>query len=106
MPATSSGRAPAVRSIRVEIDALQAELLTAYRPPASIDRHPEFIAASANLKEARELDGASRYYAALLRYLQAASRIARLRPVPASLTDSAAVASRVRAEAARMSADV
>jgi hypothetical protein len=106
MPVTSSGRAPAVRSIRAEIDALQAELLTAYRPPASIDRHPEFIAASANLKEARELDGASRHYAALLRYLQAASRIARLRPVPASLTDPAAVASRVRAEAARMSADV
>jgi hypothetical protein len=106
LPVQASGRAPAVRSIRAEIDALQAELLTAYRPPASIDRHPEFIAASANLKEARELDGASRHYAALLRYLQAASRIERLRPAPAELPDADAVAARLRAGAARLTGDV
>jgi hypothetical protein len=72
-------RAPPVRSLRTEIDALQTELLTAYRPPASLDRHPEFINANATLKEARELDEAGLRYGALLRYLQAAQRTAPLR---------------------------
>ena len=49
-----------------ELDALEGELLVAYRPPASIDRHREFIAASAAIKEARELDAAGLRYGALL----------------------------------------
>ena len=82
-PAPAEKRPPTLRPLRPEIDALQADLLTAYQPPAAIDRHSEFIVASAALKEARELDAAGRRHAALLRYLQAAQRVAMLRPSPA-----------------------
>lgn len=76
----SGRRAPAVRSLEPELDALQGDLLAAYRPPASIERHREFIVASSTLKEARELDAAGLRYGALLRYLQAAQLVAPLRP--------------------------
>ncbi len=76
------GRAPALRPLRHELDALESDLLAEYRPPASIDRHPDFIAASATLKEARELDTAGLRSGALLLYLQAALRIAALRSSP------------------------
>ncbi|HZE89098.1 MAG TPA: hypothetical protein VE404_06090, partial [Verrucomicrobiae bacterium] len=78
---TAPSRPPVIRSIRPEIDALQGELLALYRPPVSLDRHGEFIAASAALKEARELDAAGLRYGALLRYLDAAFRSAALRGV-------------------------
>jgi hypothetical protein len=71
---------PPVRLLRGEIEALEGDLLAAYRPPASIDAHSDFIAASAALKEARELDAAGLRYGALLRYLQAALRFAPVRP--------------------------
>lgn len=76
----SPGRAPALRSFRPELEALEADLLAAYRPPASISQHGEFIVTSSMLKEARELDAAGLHHGALLRYLQAAQRIAALRP--------------------------
>jgi len=75
----ASGRAPALRSIAPEIDALESELLAAYRPPASIDRHPEFIRASADVKEARELDAAGLRYGALMRYLEGVQKVTLLR---------------------------
>src|SRR5262249_3572761 len=62
---------PPARPLGPELDALEAEFLAAYRPPASVDRHSEFIGASATLKEARELDAAGLRYGALVRYLQA-----------------------------------
>lgn len=65
-------RAPPLRAIGAELDALEAELLAAYRPPASIDSHEDFITISSTVKEARELDAAGLRYGALLRYLQAA----------------------------------
>ena len=74
----SSLKPPPVRAITSEIGALQHELLKAYRPPASIDRHSEFIGASSLLKEARELDASGLRYGALLRYLQATLRAAPL----------------------------
>jgi hypothetical protein len=74
----SAARQPQLRSLETEIDALQRDLLKAYRPPASIDRHTEFIVVSAALKEAREQDAAGHRHAALLRYLQAAQRVAML----------------------------
>jgi hypothetical protein len=74
----SSLQAPPVRSLRGELDALEAELLKAYKPPASIDQHGAFITASSTLKEARELDAAGLRYGALLRYLQAAEQSAPL----------------------------
>ena len=46
-----SGRpAPPLRSLAPEIERLEGELLAAYHPPASIDRHSEFIGASATLE--------------------------------------------------------
>ncbi|MEO8432591.1 MAG: hypothetical protein ABI592_13850 [Acidobacteriota bacterium] len=75
-----AGRRPAIRGIHSELDALEAEILAAYRPPASIDRHSEFIGVSAAVKEARELDAAGLRYGALMRYLQAELRFAELRP--------------------------
>ena len=48
-------RCAAAARLAGELDALQDELLAAYRPPASVDRHREFIVASSALKEAREL---------------------------------------------------
>ena len=87
---------PKVRSIAAELDALEGDLLRAYRPPASIDRHSEFIGASASLKEARELDAAGLRYGALLRYLQAAMRVYPLRP-DAAAADPAGLPKRLEA---------
>jgi hypothetical protein len=78
----SGRRMPPVRSLAAELDALEAELLTAYRPPASIEKHSDFIAASDALKEARELDAAGLRYGALARYLLAVQRLEPLRPLP------------------------
>jgi len=75
----SGRRAPPLRSIAPELNALESELLAAYRPPASTEKHGQFIGISAILKEARELDTAGLRYGALLRYLQAALRFAPLR---------------------------
>ncbi|MBL8112117.1 MAG: hypothetical protein JNK60_04475 [Acidobacteria bacterium] len=83
-----AGEMPRLRSLAPEIDELETTLLAAYRPPASIDRHPEFIAASGTLKEARELDALGLRYGALLRLLLAAQRIAPLRAAPAKDTPS------------------
>jgi hypothetical protein len=76
-------RPPPLRSLHAEIEALEGEFLAVYRPPVSIDRHGEFIAAHSALKEARELDDAGLRYGALLRYLEAARRFGPLRqPAP------------------------
>jgi hypothetical protein len=83
---SSALRPPPLRSVASELDALEGDLLAAYRPPAAIDKHSDFIAASAVLKEARELDAAALRYGAMLRYLVAAQRAALLRPSPPALT--------------------
>jgi hypothetical protein len=72
-------RAPKLRSIAPEIQTLRNEMLAAYRPPLSIDRHPEWIGASSATKEALEYDAAGLYEAALLRSLQAEVRFAPMR---------------------------
>jgi hypothetical protein len=86
---SSSLREPPVRPLGPEIETLEGEMLAAYRPPVSIDRHGEFITASATLKEARELDEAGLRYGALLRYLQAALQFAPLRGPSPPLEDGA-----------------
>jgi hypothetical protein len=78
----------AFRSLAPELDALEAELVRAYRPPVSLARHGEFIVASAQLKEARELDQAELRAGALVRMLQAAFSVARL-TVPPGTVDAA-----------------
>jgi hypothetical protein len=95
---------PALRPLATELDVLEGELLAAYRPPASIDRHPEFIRASAGLKEARELDAAGLRYGALYRYLASALRVAQARaglPAP----DPAALLRRLDSWSGRLAAD-
>ncbi len=79
LPAPAPEPPPALRSLDPELGALEAEMLAAYRPPLSIDRHVDFIRASAALKEARELDALGLRYGALLRYLQSLQRFAPLR---------------------------
>jgi len=90
----ASKPAPPLRSLAGEIDRLEGEMLAAYKPPASIDKHRDFILSHAALKEARELDAAGLRYGALLRYLQAAQRFAPVRMAPAGLS-GAAVAKRL-----------
>ncbi len=94
------GAAPKLRPLSGELDGLEGKLLAAYRPPASIDRHGEFIAANSAVKDARELDAAGLRYGALARYLQAALGVAPLLP-PSS--DSPDVAERLRVFEARLS---
>ena len=79
LPDKGRGALPPVRSLSAELDALERELLALYQPPASIDRHGEFIGASSMLKEARELDAAGLRYGALMRYLDATRRMAQIR---------------------------
>jgi hypothetical protein len=76
----SGGAAPRVdaRALTADLDRLERELLRLYEPPASIDRHADFITASAALKEARELDQAGLRFGALFRLLLAAQRVALL----------------------------
>ncbi|HEY6148374.1 MAG TPA: hypothetical protein VIZ69_11770, partial [Thermoanaerobaculia bacterium] len=99
-----TARAPALRPLSADIDALETELLAAYRPPASIDRHSEFIAASATVKEANELDQAGLRYGALLRYLQAAQRLGPLRATASVPADDAAIAKSLAEYEARLAA--
>jgi hypothetical protein len=76
-------RPPKVRALtRTEIESLERELLAAYRPPTSLDRHSEFIGAGAAIKEARELQAAGLRYGALQRYLEAARRVGQLTETP------------------------
>jgi hypothetical protein len=75
---------PPLRALGGELDLLEGELLAAYRPPAAIDRHDDFILASSLLNEARQLDAAGLRHGALLRYLQSAQRVALLRAAPAA----------------------
>jgi hypothetical protein len=98
------GEPPPLRPLGAEIDALEREFLAAYRPPLSIDRHPEFILASATLKEARELDAAGLRHGALLRTLQAAQRFAPLREAAPPPPSSEAIAARLREHSVRLTA--
>jgi hypothetical protein len=93
---------PPVREIAGELDALEAEMLAAYRPPASLDKHREFITASSALKTARELDASGLRHGALLRYLQASLRLAPLRSGFSSL-DADLLRQELRAARARVS---
>jgi hypothetical protein len=70
--------APTLRDLTVEIEAVEDELLAAYRPPASIESHGTFIRVSALLKEARELNDAGARFGALHRLLDARHRLSRL----------------------------
>ena len=95
-------KAPALRALGPDLDALEGEMLAAYRPPLSIDKHSEFIGASSYLKEARELDSAGLREGALLRYLLATLRFSSLRTTAPS--DTAALAATLKRMEARLAA--
>lgn len=90
-----SRREPPLRPLKPELDALESEMLAVYRPPVSIERHGELIAASSTLKEARELDEAGLRYGALLRYLQAEIQFETLRGSSTPPADLAALEKRL-----------
>ena len=97
----AGGATPIVlRTLDSEAQALERTLLGLYQPPASIDRHAEFIAASAALKEARELNDAGLRHGALLKLLQATQRTAQLQGVVVPDIDV------LRARLARVQRDV
>ena len=103
-PATPPLDPPPLRDIAAEIDALEAEILAAYRPPAAIARHGEFITASAYVKEARELNAKGFRRAALLEYLHAAMRFSPLRPGGLSTAKAADLALALKDAGARFAA--
>jgi hypothetical protein len=78
-----------LRGLGPALDALEARLLAAYQPPASIDRHSDFIGASARLKETRELDAAGLRYGAMLRYLQTVQAVGMIAPAGAPVAAEA-----------------
>lgn len=98
----AAGEAPPLRALEGELDALESEILAAYRPPASLDRHADFIRASALLKEARELDALGLRHGALLRYLLAVQRFAPIAGAGAGEPDAAAIRARLGEQAARL----
>jgi len=100
--AAPARRLPA-RSLDAELESLETEFLAAYRPPASIDKHSDFISSAAALKEARELNAAGLHYGALLRYLQSVQRLSTLRGTAPAL-DPEALAAKLKESAARVAA--
>ena len=61
-----------------QIDDLENKLLAEYKPPASIEQHPNFIRASALIKQAHELYHAGMEYGALYRILYARQIVSRI----------------------------
>jgi hypothetical protein len=99
-PAADGRTAPRLRSIADEIAVVQRDLLSMYRPPASTERHSEFIVASSALKEARQYDALGLRHAALLRLLQASQRTAMLHVTGDG--DNAAIAGQLKALRTRL----
>lgn len=59
------------RDLSVELDALQQKVTAAFKPPASIDKHSEFIRLNSMLKTATELNAAGLHFGAAYQYLAA-----------------------------------
>lgn len=96
----SAGRAPRLRSIAPELEALDAEVTSAYERMTR-EQHSTYVMTSVTLKRARALDESGHFGGALLEYLIARYRFAPLRPgAPAD----APAAQRIAAERARLEA--
>ncbi|HEX6852028.1 MAG TPA: hypothetical protein VF139_11545 [Candidatus Polarisedimenticolaceae bacterium] len=91
------GPAPRIAPLQGVVDDLERELVRAYVPPVSKDRHREFISASAALKTARDLLAAGSLEGALYEILRARLlgapilRAGVAAPEPTALRESAAV---------------
>ena len=77
----SAGPRPALRPLTAEIDALDAEMTTAYEGMQPSE-HPAWIVASVTLKRARALNDQGGHAGALLEYLLARYRFGTLRKGP------------------------
>ena len=64
-------KTPEFRSVAPEITALEQKIGEAYKPPLSVDKHPQFIRLNATVKQAIELDSAGMHAGALYMYLRA-----------------------------------
>jgi hypothetical protein len=71
-----------LRSCLPELQKLQEKTNAAFKPPASIDLHPRFIALNSALKLAEELDAQKLYAGALYQYLEATRHFAMLEARP------------------------
>lgn len=58
------------RSVAGEIADLERRIGEAYKPPLSVDKHPQFIRLNATVKQAIELNDAGMYAGALYMYLR------------------------------------
>jgi hypothetical protein len=99
-----AGPEPRFRSLTPEIEAFEHDMEAAYRPPASVEHHADFIAAHSALNDARSLENAGLVRGALLRYLQARLRFAPVRASVGAL-DTARVASHLATIARRIAAE-
>src|SRR5688572_2246331 len=73
------GQAAAARSVASELDALDAEVIDAYKKMVPA-QHPAYVQTSVAVKRARTLDADGRHAGALLEYLLARYRFSVLRP--------------------------
>jgi len=104
----SAGKASPERSIISDILVLQNEVLAAYKPPRSIDRHSDFIRINGAIKYARELDDAKLYRGAMYQYLEAVRSFADLKAEgdPKSNAELKAEAARYRTKIESQKSDV
>ncbi len=92
------------RSMLPDLLALQAKADAAFKPPASIDQHPRFIALNSTIKLARELDASKSYYGAFYQYLESVRHFAMLDPAPVDAAKQKELKSRIDAELAKLAA--
>jgi hypothetical protein len=62
-------------SILPELQKLQSQVIAAFQPPRSIDKHPDFIRLNSTLKRAFELDASKLYAGAMHQYLSSVQQL-------------------------------
>ena len=77
---------PKLSGLNAQINELEDQLLSAYKPPASIEQHPNFIRASGLIKHAHELHAAGLEYGALYRILYARQILSKITAPGKSMT--------------------
>ena len=88
---TGNSSSFSLRSYLPELQKLQEKTNAAFKPPASIDLHPRFIALNSALKLAEELDSQKLYAGALYQYLEATRHFAMLQAPPVDAAQQSVV---------------
>ncbi len=89
-------------SVEAALAGFESEVLDAYRPPASIEHHKQFITANSALKLARELSQQGRPNGALLQYLDARLSFRLINPGPHDKQQLSSLQTKSRAVSARL----